>query len=753
MNPKITGLLFVLGALVLEGCGSSASYVVPRDLATAARRDSLIQVYRPWLEGRGIFLDPGHGGEDRVNRGPEGEAIEADVNLRVGLALREYLSAAGARVVMSREKDTSIALADRPALAVRSGAEVFVSLHHNATGTADQITNYASVYYHARPGHPDYNPANQDLARHLQRDMSYAMRNAGSPFSPTFDGTLSDFDIYPNSGFAVLRENALPAVLIEGSFFTHPPEEQRLAAPEFNRIEAWGIFLGLGKYFRSGFPSLTLLSDSVVPVPHPLIAVGLSPWSDIDTRSVDVFLDNAPVPWMLSDSAGAILISPSRDLRSGTVTLNVVARNRGGKSAWPFRKRITVMLPAAAVAAHLHPDTLPAFSGASARLVCSARDSNNDPVADGSLIRIISPGIDTTLGSAGGSAVYYIAAPAEETAFPVTVTCGRPTATVYLTSKHDSLLYVSGTVRAADSALTLAGARILARGSLADTTWPDGEFILRGRTADAETLSVDRDGYFPTAIAPGVPQKTGLDIRLKPVAERRLFGRTFLVDPRYGGAEGGGVNTLGLRSADINLEIAWRLTDLLKGAGADVHLIRSADSAIAESERTRRSAGFRRGMYIRIDAAEPAVAARAEIYRNIPNRRLAERMLAALAAVARLETTGVKPSNEPFFNDVAMGTVSVRLPSVTTGYYDTSAAREIDRIAWCLFGGILQNAGFIDPAPTVSLYPEGTPSVSLGGVFHQIPDRTGSVYFFGLDSPELTPTPMPTARTPLRQGP
>ena len=743
-------------AALLAGCAPSAHFVVPRDLSVAARRDSLIQVYRPSLVGRVIFLDPGHGGEDRVNRGPDGDAIEADVNLRVGLALREFLSAAGARVIMSRDKDTSIALADRPVMAVRSGAEVFVSLHHNATGTGDQITNYASVYYHARPGHPDYHPANQDLARHLQRDMSYAMRNPGPPFSPTFDGTLSDFDIYQNSGFAVLRENPLPAALIEGSFFTHPPEEQRLAAPEFNRIEAWGIFLGLGKYFRSGFPGLSILSDTVVTVARPLFAVGLSPWGDIDPRSIDVSLNNAYAPWILSDSARALLVSPPGALRSGTVELKVIARTKGGKSAWPFRKRVTVMLPASAVFAHLHPDTLPAIPGAGTRLVCSARDINGDPVADGCPLRVFSPalGIDTTLHTIGGSAVCYLAAPAQESDIPVEVQCQKPTTTLILTSRHDSLLYASGTVRAADSALTLGEARISIRTNgdqFADTTWHDGKFMVRGATTRAESLCVACDGYFPSTIALRSPQETELDIRLRPVAGRRLFGRTFLIDARYGGTESGERNARGLRSADVNLEIAWRLTELLKGAGANAHLVRRSDSTIAEAERTRRSSEYPRGMYIRIDAGEPGVHARAEIYRSISNRHLAERMLAALAALAQIETTGVKPSNEQFFNDVAMGTISVRLPSVSTGYYDSSAALAIDRIAWCLFGGILHDAGFIDPAPTVSRY--STLSVSLGGVFWQIPDQTGSVYFFGLESPGLMPSSMPSERAPLRRSP
>ena len=176
-SPSRFRLLLILFAL-LTGCASPVYYVKPREWSSASGIDSIVASYRPALQGHRIFLDPGHGGSDRDNRGPGGDAIEADVNLRVALALRSYLLGAGAEVFMSRERDTTIALSDRPLLALRDSAEVFISLHHNATAASDPSTNYAAVYYHGREGLPDYHPANHDIARYIQRDMSYAMRNA-----------------------------------------------------------------------------------------------------------------------------------------------------------------------------------------------------------------------------------------------------------------------------------------------------------------------------------------------------------------------------------------------------------------------------------------------------------------------------------------------------------------------------------------------------------------------------------------------
>jgi N-acetylmuramoyl-L-alanine amidase len=75
------------------------------------------------LEGKVIFLDPGHGGTaetDDFRVGPTGEREEW-VNLRVALTLREMLEARGARVLMSRTEDVAVPLQERADSAVSTG--------------------------------------------------------------------------------------------------------------------------------------------------------------------------------------------------------------------------------------------------------------------------------------------------------------------------------------------------------------------------------------------------------------------------------------------------------------------------------------------------------------------------------------------------------------------------------------------------------------------------------------------------------
>ncbi|MGH7979136.1 MAG: N-acetylmuramoyl-L-alanine amidase family protein, partial [Limisphaerales bacterium] len=79
-----------------------------------------------------ICLDPGHGGRDTGNR-VVGFLThnEKTYTLALGFELRRQLMAAGFHVIMTRTKDVYVPLPDRPALANRERADLFISLHFN----------------------------------------------------------------------------------------------------------------------------------------------------------------------------------------------------------------------------------------------------------------------------------------------------------------------------------------------------------------------------------------------------------------------------------------------------------------------------------------------------------------------------------------------------------------------------------------------------------------------------------------------
>ena len=215
-----------------------------------------------------IVLDPGQGGKAHVagyKRGPTG-VREAEMNLRVAKLLRRLLEDAGAVVHLTRESETSdIAndtlpdtLARRAGLANTvkrpegnpgafgdHGADLFLSIHHNAVANADR--NFTSVWFH---GEADWSEVGLDMGRCIGQEVGEAMRT-----QVALTGILmSDQQMYA-TGFGVLRHTRVPAVLLELSFYTNPDEEQRLRDAGYNLREAYGIYRGLCEYAYGGRPT------------------------------------------------------------------------------------------------------------------------------------------------------------------------------------------------------------------------------------------------------------------------------------------------------------------------------------------------------------------------------------------------------------------------------------------------------------------------------------------------------------------
>ncbi len=337
-------ILLLLTGLILAGCSASESiyYDIPVELKNPETAQEFISTYSPIISGKKIFLDPGHGGEDRKNKGYQGLAVEADVNLRVTLYLKDFLQRTGAVVLMSRESDKTVGLKDRSIMANESNADIFISIHHNAPPKeGDDYTNYTSAYYHATDSDYEYEPCERDIARYVERDLSYAMRNSGGPGS--FDGTYSDYSIYPGEGFSVLRETKVPAILVECGFHTHHLEERLLAIDEFNRIEAWGIFRGLCRYFRAGIPQVyPLFNDTTFKSGDIKLQLTLQDGTGIDSASIIAEFDSIKTVNYTFDQETNILSLVLTRVEPGLHEVRIIAANKNGNHNFPFRNQIIV---------------------------------------------------------------------------------------------------------------------------------------------------------------------------------------------------------------------------------------------------------------------------------------------------------------------------------------------------------------------------------------------------------------------------
>ncbi len=282
-----------------------------------------------YLEGMTIVLDPGHGGDAILTdykRGPTG-VREAAANLRVALLLADMLKQAGVDVHLTRNRDNGLSLADRAQLANDVDADFFLSLHHNAAESED--VNYTSVWLHNE--YADNGPA-LDLARYVSLSIARHLRTDAGYTSPL----MSDRQMY-DSGFGVLRQTRVPALLIESSFHSNPAEEQRLRSADHNLREAYAIYEALCEYATGGRPTQTVMleGDRIQMVLFP----GLPRWWGDDRRppmgeTLTVFADGQRIGDVSYDEASR---TATAALPANTSVIEVHHQNIFGHRNWPQR--------------------------------------------------------------------------------------------------------------------------------------------------------------------------------------------------------------------------------------------------------------------------------------------------------------------------------------------------------------------------------------------------------------------------------
>lgn len=211
------------------------------------------------LAGKVVCLDAGHGGTattDSFRVGPSGEREEW-VNLRVALLLQKMLEEKGATVLMTRTADDNISFDERIQLATTTQADVFLSIHHNAT--ADPKVNFPIIYFH---GNASENIASVALGKHIAKALTKHLYEGKTPVS-----IVSDHTIFPTAGAKVLRGTyGIPGVIAEASFFTNPAEEGRLKEPAYNQKEALGYVAALEAFFDKPVQPV-LAKNSIVNLP------------------------------------------------------------------------------------------------------------------------------------------------------------------------------------------------------------------------------------------------------------------------------------------------------------------------------------------------------------------------------------------------------------------------------------------------------------------------------------------------------
>lgn len=193
-----------------------------------------------------IFLDPGHGGRDS---GAYYYGIaEKDLNLQVSRKLRKRLEELGYTVLTSRDSDVDVDfVTERSRMVNKTNADFFISIHFNATGNDTTLNLGIQTYsYKEDAGYPS--KINQYWHNNPDR-MSESNRLAADLHSSLLTETGARDAGLLQATFAVLRETAKPAVLLELGYMDNPEENQRIRSEQYQDKLVEGIIKGIQKYY------------------------------------------------------------------------------------------------------------------------------------------------------------------------------------------------------------------------------------------------------------------------------------------------------------------------------------------------------------------------------------------------------------------------------------------------------------------------------------------------------------------------
>ncbi len=222
-------------------------------------KEHLFQKYGQWIsevstEGgfvkgqysNTIFLDPGHGGRD--SGAFYYNVAEKDLNMQIYRKLRTKLEELGYKVLTSRDSDIDVDfVTERSRMVNKTNSDIFISIHFNATGSAYSKASGIQTYSYS--DEPDYpSKINKYWHNHPDR-MSESKRLAAAIHSSLLAETGAKDAGLLESSYAVLRETAKPAVLLELGYMDNFSENQQIRDSRYQDKLVAGIVKGIQKYY------------------------------------------------------------------------------------------------------------------------------------------------------------------------------------------------------------------------------------------------------------------------------------------------------------------------------------------------------------------------------------------------------------------------------------------------------------------------------------------------------------------------
>ena len=180
-----------------------------------------------------IVIDAGHGGHDTGSVSQTHRYVEKQLALDTARWLRSYLEELGYRTKMTREGDQFVALADRAKIANDLHAALFVSVHYNHCPSQEPHGIEIFTYR-------EHTKRSVESTKLAEQVSTHIVKYTGMWSRGVKQGNL-----------AVVRETAMPAILVEAGFLSNPREREKLKDPKHQKAIAWGIAKGIDHYLTA----------------------------------------------------------------------------------------------------------------------------------------------------------------------------------------------------------------------------------------------------------------------------------------------------------------------------------------------------------------------------------------------------------------------------------------------------------------------------------------------------------------------
>ena len=194
-----------------------------------------------------VFLDPGHGGRDpgAVYNGLR----EKDLNMSIYRKLRSELEKLGYTVLTSRDSDVYVDyVTERSEMVNKTDADVFISIHFNATGVPG--ANRSGVETYIYEPDEDIKPRINKVAHDDPTRLSESKRLADNIHNSVVSVAGANDRGVHGSNYAVLRETIKPAVLLELGYIDSP-EYKKISDDKYQNKLVEGIVTGLRNFYKT----------------------------------------------------------------------------------------------------------------------------------------------------------------------------------------------------------------------------------------------------------------------------------------------------------------------------------------------------------------------------------------------------------------------------------------------------------------------------------------------------------------------